>query len=236
MSLPRTLGVAMPVYREVHVATHQTMLRFAETPPPKDWTSRSAVARGQPVSIIREQLAEALLAEGVDPPVDVLAWIDSDCSLEDPRDLWYLARTLDAAPPDVWMLGVPVPIQGQAWPPQLNIWPLERPPVVGQAYALDPREVTPERPWLEVKAVGFGIVLVRREAFLRLARPWFSFRLVEPGGDGAVATAGKKLVGEDVGFCDRVREAGGRILVDLSVQASHWFSAEWKGPVVPRRR
>jgi len=86
---------------------------------------------------------------------------------------------------------------------------------------------TPDSAGLEpVEAVGFGMVLIRQDVFLALpdptVLPWFWFDWIQ-------GHAGKTQVGEDVHFCNLVREAGFEILVDhdLSRKIRHIGSMEY---------
>lgn len=71
----------------------------------------------------------------------------------------------------------------------------------------------------EAKGGGFGCALVRREAFERVAYPWF--RYVEYG-DGAVLS-------EDNYFCCEAAKAGLRIEADGRVRCGHIAKAVLRG-------
>lgn len=69
----------------------------------------------------------------------------------------------------------------------------------------------------EVDAIGFGVTMIKTQVFQQLDRPWF-----------ATPYDGTKLVGEDVFFCTRAREAGIKIYVDhdLSPSIKHTGAVE----------
>lgn len=69
----------------------------------------------------------------------------------------------------------------------------------------------------EVETVGFGVTLVNLGELAKMPEPWFG-----------LPWDGQKHVGEDVYFCARVREQGGRIYVDhdLSQHVRHTAARE----------
>lgn len=72
----------------------------------------------------------------------------------------------------------------------------------------------------EVKSVGAGCMLVRREVFEAMERPWW--RLGQITSDGW---------GDDHNFCHRAREAGFGIWVDLEIVVGH----QMNGTLWPKR-
>jgi len=64
---------------------------------------------------------------------------------------------------------------------------------------------------VEVDATGTGCLLFEMDVFRRIPRPWFAFRKDLNGNP----------IGEDIGFCQDIRNAGFRIYVDTSVPAGH---------------
>lgn len=224
MKTPKRLTLGMPVYREVDFESARTLVDFCLE---KDreiagepWTSSVAMMRGQPVSLVREKIArEALFAADA----EVLVFLDSDVALEPPSPVWRLLEHLLAIPADVGLLGVAVPMQQQG-PQQLNVHPIvdsPPPPMPQPAYPTNASGVDPAHPYMEAAAIGFGCVAIRRDAFLALDRPWFQF--------GTDPEDENRFRGEDIWFCDRIREAGFRVLVDFSVKGSHWYRTEHQG-------
>lgn len=64
---------------------------------------------------------------------------------------------------------------------------------------------------VEVDATGTGCLLFDMQVFRDLPAPWFKFRKGEDG----------RPIGEDIGFCSELRQAGYRIYVDTSIPAGH---------------
>lgn len=65
----------------------------------------------------------------------------------------------------------------------------------------------------QVTAIGCGVMLVKREVFLKTPKPWFWFEQIP----------GEKLLGEDVYFCVKAFDAGFETWVDhgLSNEIGH---------------
>lgn len=68
------------------------------------------------------------------------------------------------------------------------------------------------RPVLEIATAGTGCMLIDMRVFSLIGEPWFKF---------ARTADGAKLIGEDILFCHRVREAGAKIYLDTSIEVSH---------------
>ncbi len=64
---------------------------------------------------------------------------------------------------------------------------------------------------VEVDATGCGCVLYDMEVFIKIRPPWFEIYQLEDGKD----------VGEDIGFCAKLRDAGFRVFVDTSIEINH---------------
>lgn len=89
---------------------------------------------------------------------------------------------------------------------------------------------------LEVRYVGCGFCLVRRAAFELVARFWSLPRVVDPSGAivpfylpmvAAIADRGLAYLGEDYAFCERLRQAGGRIVIDTRLRVGHLGTYEY---------
>jgi GT2 family glycosyltransferase len=65
---------------------------------------------------------------------------------------------------------------------------------------------------LEVDATGTACVLYETRIFRDMEFPWFEFSKIEDG----------KTVGEDIGFCSRLRKKGYKIFVDTSIEVIHY--------------
>lgn len=93
------------------------------------------------------------------------------------------------------------------------------------AKLLPDNDVTADDPLIEVEAVGAGFLMVSRELLEKMATEyeppmaWFW----EPIQDGL-------HVGEDFGFCQRVRMLGEKVWVDLRVQLGHHKTIRINGP------
>jgi hypothetical protein len=83
-------------------------------------------------------------------------------------------------------------------------------------------------PLMEVEGFGAGFFMVTRELCEKMRAeygepvPWFYEPVIE----------GNHL-GEDLGFCHRVREMGSSVNIDLRVQLSHYKTVRLTGPEVP---
>jgi hypothetical protein len=64
---------------------------------------------------------------------------------------------------------------------------------------------------VEVDATGAGCLLFNMSVFRKMPAPWFKFRFLE-SGEG---------VGEDIGFCSELKNAGYKIYVDTTVPCGH---------------
>lgn len=64
---------------------------------------------------------------------------------------------------------------------------------------------------VEVDATGAGCLLFDMSIFRKMPRPWFNFRHMKTG----------EGIGEDIGFCSDLKEAGYKIFVDTTVPSGH---------------
>lgn len=67
---------------------------------------------------------------------------------------------------------------------------------------------------VEVDACGTGCVLYNVQVFKKIRPPWFEFKANPDKEKGGV-------VGEDIGFCLKLKKAGYKIYVDTSVKVKH---------------
>lgn len=166
------------------------------TPDDQEW--RHASARTQPVDHTRNVIVKECLSSDI----DVLVWQDSDVGVPDPKDYGRLVTSLLDMPIDVGILGVPVIKQSSEGAPCMNF-------VMGSAHAKpDPREP------FEVLAIGFGLVAVRAEVYRAMSPPFHRFEY---------DVQGNLAIGEDIGFCDRARSLGWRVMVEPRIDARHTF-------------
>lgn len=94
-------------------------------------------------------------------------------------------------------------------------------------------EVEKMRDLVEVETAGFGFICVKQGVFEKLSRPWFqSASTTVPLETGEDYTF--QMIGEDVSWCQRVRDLGYTIWFDPSVKLNHhkMMKLTWKG-IVP---
>lgn len=86
-------------------------------------------------------------------------------------------------------------------------------------YELVPDEEIEAGGLVEVSATGTGCIMYKTEVFLKIDAPWFEFSI---GKDG-------NPIGEDIGFCIKLKEAGYKIFVDTSIHIGHVgsLSVDW---------
>jgi len=219
-----TVALCLPVYKDVEFDTFASLLELAgrwAILAPADWTLKLVPVRGSPVCSVRNDVARLALYDyrkdgGDVGPADVLLWNDSDNYLEDVANYIELVRRLIELPPEYAVLGVPVPVNAFTGGLIVNVRPLNMVPLRADGSMQ------------EVERVGTGIVAVRADAFTSVPWPWFHFDYIT-GGERERYLAHsplkpgnvESLVGEDVGFCIRLREAGRRIAVVTDMIAVH---------------
>lgn len=72
----------------------------------------------------------------------------------------------------------------------------------------------------EVSGIGMGCTLIRVETFEKLEKPWFkTIDSMDPFWDGIAKV---EAWTEDLYWCHKVTEAGGKILADSSLICNHW--------------
>jgi hypothetical protein len=139
-----------------------------------------------------------------------LLWVDSDMSF--PKDA--LCR----------MLARPEPIVAANYVQRKAPFDWTAQKKRGETLLTNPRSKGLET----ADRVGFGFLWMRAEILRKLPKPWFSFEWVDDPDHG------EGTAGEDVGFCDRVRnELGTAIHVDhdLSKEMGHLGTFEF-GPAI----
>jgi hypothetical protein len=145
---------------------------------------------GRPVELVRTRLVERFLASDA----DYLATIDDDIVAPDDA----IDRLLAAGAP---VATAPCPIaveRGIVWNVKAegeDDWMSDPPPHV-----------------FPVRHTGFGLVVIHRDVFARIRKPWFQFG----------AAAGGRVIGEDTWFSNGVTQAGLQMLCDGSVRCSHF--------------
>jgi hypothetical protein len=149
----------------------------------------------------RERLAEEALKDGA----DAILWIDSDMRF--PKDALQI------------LLSRKLPIVG------VNAT-TRRFPVLPTALDYDQetkdlvKVTSKDKTGLEqVLGLGFGMVLVRKEVFQKVEKPWFWFEQTDKGG----------TIGEDIYFCVKAFDKGFKTVLDhdLSKHIRHIGTYEY---------
>ena len=65
---------------------------------------------------------------------------------------------------------------------------------------------------VEVDATGGGCLMFNMEVFRKIPYPWFEFKKQAETG---------RIIGEDIGFCQKLKAAGYKIYVDSSLECGH---------------
>ena len=135
-------------------------------------------------------------------------WVMGDDHLFDPQLLNHLlARDLD----------VVVPLVAKRMPPFEPVAFSRLSDTGTHSYKKHTYATLPRSGVIEVPVVGTAGMLVRKHVLDKIGDPWFE----------ALMT-GTKWVGEDVRFCERIREAGFKIHLDLDVSMGHiGYFAVW---------
>jgi len=221
------VALLLPMYRDADYDAQCSTRELIEqwrTLAPADWELRVMDFRGQPVMHTRNVLTALALYEQVDAlklwapdralqhdgkAADILLWQDSDVSFDVP-DVIALLKTLAAAPDEVALVGMPCLIQSREGDaiPNVNVNGFEESRTHLMAGAT-----------MEVAQVGFGLVATRASAYRALGFPWFGFKY---------AGSLDKVIGEDTGWCDAVRQLGFSIFCDGSRWAYHTFARRFR--------
>lgn len=77
---------------------------------------------------------------------------------------------------------------------------------------------------VECRYIGFGAALIRGEVFEKVAPPWFCEETTKEKRDGKPVF---HETGEDVYFCDKAREAGYKVWVDVECHVGHMGATIW---------
>jgi GT2 family glycosyltransferase len=107
--------------------------------------------------------------------------------------------------------------QNPEWDLLTGITPLKTPDCEPNIY----REDTPGAYWdwtfgevFPIDACGMSCVMIRRSAFEKVGEPWFGWESGHKNGDYVE-------LGEDIGFCTKLREAGGVLMADGNLLCGH---------------
>jgi hypothetical protein len=80
----------------------------------------------------------------------------------------------------------------------------------------------------EVDWVGAGFLLIKKEVFEKTKYPWFREHIIEYESGGVMHA---NWIGEDVGFCIAVKEAGFKIYCDMDVKVNHLVYKPFEKPI-----
>lgn len=205
----------MPVYSDVEFNAAQSVVYLTADWPeiaPDGWLLKLIAVRGQPVSFVREKLVSAALTAGAARDrgrmtlraADVIVFQDSDVAVPDSHDYLRLVRTLIESDDDVGLVGAPCIQQQSEGALIVNV------NMNGLAGGAEGMNTT--RPF-ECAGIGFGLVAIRASVFQAIERPWFRFEMTSDG----------RMVGEDIGFTDKLRQVGYSVLCEPRVDAVHSF-------------
>lgn len=195
------LAVCVPVHSMVDYGfaydLAQLMAHTAATFAVRGGAIGLVFSEGTYIADNRERIAKGALDAGVTH----ILWIDADMRF--PKDAFFRLLRHDEE-----MVGInyctrgvpPVSVAIKATGMELE--------------GTEPSRVVPAAGLEEVDALGLGLCLVRSSAFEKVERPWFNNRF---------AAEHNHWIGEDVDFCRRLREAGGRVMLDhdLSRECAH---------------
>jgi len=149
----------------------------------------------------RERLAEEALKDGA----DAILWVDSDMRF--PKDALRILLSRELPIVGVNATTRRFPIQATA----LDVCPETKDLVKVDSKGKEGLE--------QVMGVGFGMVLIRKEVFEKVEKPWFWFDKTAKGG----------TIGEDIYFCAKAYDAGFDTIVDhdLSKHIRHIGTYEY---------
>ena len=144
---------------------------------------------------------------------DKLMWIDSDIAWK-PEDFIKLYESDKDIISGAYLLatGEVVAYKEQA----------------GQPYTYE--EVLKMQEPVEVSGTGFGFICIKQGVFEKLSRPWFQSTPITVESKGEKFTF--HMMGEDLSFCYRAKDAGFKIWFDPTVRVLHhkMMRLTWEGP------
>lgn len=88
-----------------------------------------------------------------------------------------------------------------------------------EGYEVDKEAIGDKNHLVEVDATGLGCILIKREVFSELKKPYFQFILDK---DGLIKN------GEDFNFCEKAKEVGYSIYIDKRFMTSHFKPVDLK--------
>lgn len=147
----------------------------------------------------RNQAAQRMF----DTNCDGVLFIDSD-QVFPPNALDVLIETHKD------IVGYPIIRKTAPYYPNVGKWDAQK-----QDYVV--YEDYPKNNLFQVDYIGMGFTYIRREVFEKLDRPYFDFSWCI----NEKYKKGEKLIGEDVSFCQKAKEAGFSVWADPFVEIGH---------------
>ncbi len=229
----------MPYYQSIDgraAASREQLVRRWSELAPDGWELRTAQARGQPVSVVRDRLVRVALQQDA----DLVLWQDSDVSFDATAALRLLQHVADHRDDGAAIAAAPLAVQtGEAFRLRPNL-SLSSPALadVGRDRVQTSEQILLERlEWpvgpahqdrpFEVARIGMALMAVDARAYMAIDRPWHEWRAVA----GASLEEDDDVLGEDFGFCDQVRRLGRTVWCLPAAKATHWVTC---GLVMPR--
>jgi len=222
MAAPALVGAGAPVKLAIAMATHEmvpatfmydlaAMVAYTSTTMPDGAELGIHMVSGTYVHSARQQLLQMLLEDGATH----ILWVDTDMRFPRESLAWLIRHNLDVVGINYAKREVPtdyVAIKTLGDRDDPEKWSVRL-------------ETTSASTGVEeVDSLGFGLVLMKTSALADLPsldeKPWFWFEW----------WPGRRQVGEDVYFCNLLRERGVRIFVDhdLSKLCAHTGQWEYK--------
>jgi GT2 family glycosyltransferase len=88
------------------------------------------------------------------------------------------------------------------------------------AVGVDDKHVSPNKGLLEVKGVGSSCIMIKKEVFEKIEKPYYRFLYEDDNGK-------QILVGEDIHFTIKARAKGIKTYADTSIICKHQKSIMW---------
>lgn len=201
-------------------------IRLKQMPvPPK---TKIVTSQGYPIDISRNEIVKSAIDQGADS----IIWLDDDVIPLDRESLINLAKMeVPVAAGIYFSKNAAVTIQGTHYNP--GIWLIGDPN--NRLYTPVDLSATfreSSNRYLEVDAIGFGLIKTDIEVFKNIDPPWFRWTQLNKGEDEEGG------VSEDFYFCRKLIKAGYKIIVDSMNTAHHLgrFGITPSGDVRPSQR
>jgi GT2 family glycosyltransferase len=103
------------------------------------------------------------------------------------------------------------------------------PKFLGPGYTIE--EVKSMDEVVEIDGTGFGFLCVKSGVFESLSRPWFQQSAVNVNFENQDKPTRLPIMGEDMSWCHRVKQAGFKIWFDPKVKVTHhkMIKLTWEG-------